>query len=103
MASSRTCATRPTSNDSLLRSAHIVNVASIAAHYGQGFMPAYSATKAGVLALSQALHDQLAGDGVRVTALSPSFVATDQTTMLPMAPEEPIQFLRRSEKLFAPM
>jgi NAD(P)-dependent dehydrogenase (short-subunit alcohol dehydrogenase family) len=108
-------------------SAHIVNIASIAGHYGQGFMPAYSATKAGVLALSQALHDELAGDGVRVTALSPSFVATDQTSMLPIPREEliqpsdigeavrflvrtssacvvpTIQFLRRSEKLFAPV
>jgi NAD(P)-dependent dehydrogenase (short-subunit alcohol dehydrogenase family) len=57
----------------------MVNTASIAGKQGQGFLPAYSATKFGVVGLSQALHKELGGDGVQVTALCPAFVATPMT------------------------
>ena len=57
----------------------MVNTASIAGKQGQPFLPAYSATKFGVVGLSQALHRELMGDGVQVTALCPAFVATPMT------------------------
>ena len=57
----------------------IVNTASIAGKHGQGWLAAYSATKFGVVGLSQGLHKELSGDGVQVTALCPGFVATDMT------------------------
>jgi NAD(P)-dependent dehydrogenase (short-subunit alcohol dehydrogenase family) len=57
----------------------MVNTASIAGKHGQGWLAAYSATKFGVVGLSQALHEELAGDGVQVTALCPGFVATPMT------------------------
>jgi NAD(P)-dependent dehydrogenase (short-subunit alcohol dehydrogenase family) len=57
----------------------MVNTASIAGKYGQGWLAAYSATKFGVVGLSQALHKELGGDGVQVTALCPGFVATPMT------------------------
>jgi NAD(P)-dependent dehydrogenase (short-subunit alcohol dehydrogenase family) len=57
----------------------IVNTASIAGKQGQAYLPAYSATKFGVVGLSQALHRELMGDGVQVTALCPAFVATPMT------------------------
>jgi NAD(P)-dependent dehydrogenase (short-subunit alcohol dehydrogenase family) len=57
----------------------MVNTASIAGKQGQAFLPAYSATKFGVVGLSQALHRELMGDGVQVTALCPAFVATPMT------------------------
>ena len=57
----------------------MVNTASIAGKFGQGFLPAYSATKFGVVGLSQALHKELGGDGIQVTALCPAFVATPMT------------------------
>ena len=41
----------------------MVNTASIAGKYGQGWLAAYSATKFGVVGLSQALHRELADDG----------------------------------------
>ncbi|HXW25402.1 MAG TPA: SDR family oxidoreductase [Xanthobacteraceae bacterium] len=55
----------------------LLNVASVA-----GFMPApgmavYHATKAYVLSFTEALHGELAGKGVRVTALCPGPVATE--------------------------
>jgi NAD(P)-dependent dehydrogenase (short-subunit alcohol dehydrogenase family) len=57
----------------------IVNMASIAGKRGQAWLPGYSATKAGVVGLSQALHQELSSDGIQVTALCPGFVATDMT------------------------
>jgi NAD(P)-dependent dehydrogenase (short-subunit alcohol dehydrogenase family) len=57
----------------------MVNTASIAGKQGQPFLPAYSATKFGVVGLSQALHKELAQDGIQVTALCPAFVATPMT------------------------
>jgi NAD(P)-dependent dehydrogenase (short-subunit alcohol dehydrogenase family) len=57
----------------------IANTASIAGKRGQGWLAAYSATKFGVVGLSQALHKELANDGIQVTALCPGFVATAMT------------------------
>jgi NAD(P)-dependent dehydrogenase (short-subunit alcohol dehydrogenase family) len=57
----------------------IANTASIAGKSGQGWLAAYSATKFGVVGLSQALHKELSGEGIQVTALCPGFVATAMT------------------------
>jgi NAD(P)-dependent dehydrogenase (short-subunit alcohol dehydrogenase family) len=57
----------------------IANTASIAGKRGQGWLAAYSATKFGVVGLSQGLHKELSGDGIQVTALCPGFVATAMT------------------------
>jgi NAD(P)-dependent dehydrogenase (short-subunit alcohol dehydrogenase family) len=57
----------------------MVNTASIAGKYGQGWLAAYSATKFGVVGLSQALHRELSGDGIQVTAFCPGFVDTAMT------------------------
>jgi NAD(P)-dependent dehydrogenase (short-subunit alcohol dehydrogenase family) len=57
----------------------IANTASIAGKHGQGWLSAYSATKFGVVGLSQGLHKELSTEGIQVTALCPGFVATDMT------------------------
>ena len=57
----------------------IVNTASIAGKTGQPWLAAYSATKAGVVGLSQAMHGELGKEGVQVTAFCPGFVATPMT------------------------
>jgi NAD(P)-dependent dehydrogenase (short-subunit alcohol dehydrogenase family) len=57
----------------------VVNTASIAGVQGQAWLAAYSATKAGVIGLSQAAHGELAGDGIQVTAFAPGFVDTPMT------------------------
>jgi NAD(P)-dependent dehydrogenase (short-subunit alcohol dehydrogenase family) len=61
------------------RKALMINTASIAGKHGQGWLAAYSATKFGVVGLSQALHKELSNDGIQVTALCPGFVATAMT------------------------
>src|SRR3712207_3245773 len=57
----------------------VVNTASIAGKFGQPWLAAYAATKAGVVGLSQAAHGELSGDGIQVTAFCPAFVATPMT------------------------
>lgn len=54
----------------------ILNVASIAAFLPGPGMAVYYASKAYVLSFSEALHDELAPRGVRVTTLCPGPVAT---------------------------
>lgn len=61
------------------RRALIVNSSSISGKYGQGWIAAYSATKAGVLVLSQSMHKELAASGIHVTALTPGYVDTPMT------------------------
>ena len=57
----------------------IVNTASIAGKRPQGWLAAYSATKAAVIALTEATGMELANDGVRCTAICPAFVDTAMT------------------------
>jgi len=57
----------------------VVNTASIAGKAGQPWLAAYSATKAGVVGLSQAMHGELGKEGVQVSAFCPGFVATPMT------------------------
>jgi NAD(P)-dependent dehydrogenase (short-subunit alcohol dehydrogenase family) len=61
------------------KKALVVNTASIAGVRGQGWLAAYSATKAAVIGLSQAAHMELSNDGIQVTAFAPGFVDTPMT------------------------
>ena len=71
----------------------IANTASIAGKHGQGWLSAYSATKFGVVGLSQGMHKELSNDGIQVTALCPGFVATAMTDWIEgqVSKEEMIQ------------
>jgi len=71
----------------------VVNTASIAGKGGQGWLAVYSATKAGVIGLSQATQMEVGQAGVQVTALCPAFVDTPMTEWVQgqVKPEEMIQ------------
>jgi short-subunit dehydrogenase len=58
---------------------HIVNTASAAAFGPSKSLPAYCASKAAVLMLSECLRAELLGDGIGVTAVCPGIVATNIT------------------------
>lgn len=58
-------------------SGHILNVASAAGLLSAPGMGAYNVAKAGVVALSETLHGELAGSGVGVTVLCPTFFRTN--------------------------
>jgi len=61
------------------KNALVVNLASIAGKSPQPWLSVYSATKAAVLAYTQAMNKELNGDGIKSTAFAPGFVDTDMT------------------------
>src|SRR4051794_33528115 len=61
------------------RAALVVNTASIAGKHGEAWLSVYSATKAAVVAFTQAMHKELSGEGIKSTALCPGFVDTAMT------------------------
>jgi len=54
----------------------IVNIASVAGKEGNPNAPAYSASKAGVIALTKSLGKELAKTGIRVNCVTPAAVRT---------------------------
>ncbi|WP_374449195.1 SDR family oxidoreductase [Stella sp.] len=55
----------------------IVNIASVAGKEGNPNASHYSASKAGVIALTKSLGKELAGTGIRVNCVTPAAVETD--------------------------
>lgn len=71
----------------------VINTASIAGKQGEAWLSVYSATKAGVIAFTQAMNRELGGGGIKSTALCPAFVDTAMTEFVRdrVAPEQMIQ------------
>jgi len=61
------------------RCALVINTASISGKSGEAWLSVYSATKAAVVGFTQAMHKELANDGIKSTALCPAFVDTPMT------------------------
>jgi NAD(P)-dependent dehydrogenase (short-subunit alcohol dehydrogenase family) len=74
-------------------SGRIVNVASIAGRHGGGIHPHYSASKAGVINLTQSLAIELGPRNINVNAVCPGLVRTDMWRKL----EGMVSALRRGE------
>jgi short-subunit dehydrogenase len=67
----------------------VVNMASMAGKSPQPWLSVYSATKAAVVAYTQAMNKELNGDGVKSVAFCPGFVDTDMSDFVKqsIAPE----------------
>jgi NAD(P)-dependent dehydrogenase (short-subunit alcohol dehydrogenase family) len=61
------------------RCALVVDTSSISGKSGEAWLSVYSATKAAVVGFTQAMHKELANDGIKSTALCPAFVDTPMT------------------------
>ena len=57
----------------------IVNIASMYARFGSPRNPAYGSSKAGVEQLTKSLAIAWAPDGIRVNAVAPGFIVTEQS------------------------
>jgi NAD(P)-dependent dehydrogenase (short-subunit alcohol dehydrogenase family) len=64
----------------------IVNVASMLSYFGGPLVPAYSASKGGIVQLTKSLAVAWAADGIRVNAVAPGWIATDLTAALQADP-----------------
>jgi NAD(P)-dependent dehydrogenase (short-subunit alcohol dehydrogenase family) len=64
------------------RNALVVNLASISAKKGRAWLSVYSATKAGLVAFTEAMNEELAADGVKSVALAPAWVDTPMTDFI---------------------
>lgn len=71
------------------RRGRIVNVVSIAATAAVPVLPAYSASKAAQLSLTQSLRALVAGDGVSVQSVLPGPIDTDMIRDLPVPKTAP--------------
>lgn len=60
----------------------IINVASALSFQGGITVPAYTASKHGVLGITRALSNDLARYGINVNAIAPGYILTDMTTPL---------------------
>jgi NAD(P)-dependent dehydrogenase (short-subunit alcohol dehydrogenase family) len=66
------------------RGGHVVNVSSAAGYVASSALCAYSTAKFGVLGLSEALREELAPDGIGVTAVCPGLINTAIVETSPM-------------------
>lgn len=57
----------------------IINVCSMTAYFASVLIPAYSASKAGVMQITKALSNEWASKGVTVNAIAPGYMATELT------------------------
>jgi len=61
------------------KSGCILNISSMAAHYGIPQVIAYTAAKAGIEGMTRAMAVELSPSGIRVNCLAPGFIQTDMS------------------------
>ena len=65
----------------------VINIASMYARFGRPQNPAYGSSKAGVEQLTKSLAIAWAEDGIRVNAIAPGFIVTEQSARARQNPD----------------
>jgi 3-oxoacyl-[acyl-carrier protein] reductase len=65
------------------RTGSIINMASVVGIHGNGGQANYSASKAGLIAVTKSMAAEMASRGVRVNAIAPGFIESDMTAAMP--------------------
>lgn len=71
-------------------SGRIINIASMTSFFGSEMVPAYTASKGGVMQITKALSNEWAGRGVNVNAIAPGYMETVLTA--DMKEKNPAQY-----------
>jgi NAD(P)-dependent dehydrogenase (short-subunit alcohol dehydrogenase family) len=74
----------------------VVNTASMLSIFGSGHVPAYSASKGGVVQLTKSLAIDWAQDGIRVNAVAPGWIETALTRPLVENPQRNREIIDRT-------
>jgi NAD(P)-dependent dehydrogenase (short-subunit alcohol dehydrogenase family) len=78
------------------RKGSLVNIASMLSFFGGGLVPAYSASKGGIVQLTKSLAIAWAAEGIRVNAVAPGWIATPLTQALQDDPVRSAAVLART-------
>jgi short-subunit dehydrogenase len=83
------------------RNALVINLSSIVGKRGAAGLSIYSAAKHGVVGFTEAMNEELSGEGIKSCALCPGFVDTDLAdySQNPVPPEEMIRTLDVAESV----
>ncbi|HEX4227708.1 MAG TPA: SDR family oxidoreductase [Bryobacteraceae bacterium] len=74
----------------------IVNIASMLSFFGGGRVPAYSASKGGIVQLTRSLAIAWAVDHIRVNAVAPGWISTPLTQALQQDPKRSAELVSRT-------
>jgi NAD(P)-dependent dehydrogenase (short-subunit alcohol dehydrogenase family) len=74
----------------------VINIASMLSYLADDSVPAYTASKTGIMGLTRALAHKYGRDGVRVNAIAPGYHRTDMTKALWSVPADEARISERS-------
>jgi NAD(P)-dependent dehydrogenase (short-subunit alcohol dehydrogenase family) len=74
----------------------VINIASMLSYLADETVPAYTASKTGIMGLTRALAHKYGRDGVRVNAIAPGYHRTDMTKALWSVPADEARISERS-------